>query len=114
MRQDHFERLEPFLYRKSARQRIILYLFARGLSVADMASMTPAALRELRLPDSLDIYREEMLNEQPKAKYAFVYPNGNHIPPSAYYRILRESTEKVLGRPLSLDTFKTYISTGHK
>lgn len=96
------------MHRKSARQRVILFLLASGYTVADLVSMTLAQARAIKLPAEIDVYRAEAFNGR-KSGLAFIYPNGNPMRLSTYYRLLRETSQKVVGRPMSQDAFRDYI-----
>lgn len=103
------ERLAPFVHRKSARQRLILYLLADGYSVADLTKMDVATLRAITLPLEMDVRRDEILSGRHDG-YAFVYDNGSRLPHTNYYRLVRQTAEKVLRRPMSQEKFRSYIN----
>lgn len=168
-------RLAPFFNRKSARQRIILYLLATGYRVPDLVNMSEDALDVVILPDELEHCRDEMhdnalderyfvypmskemqegprkdivnhllatgyqideLRSTPMAELSrfkvaeemvhyrtqlaetaakeqvFVYPCGRPLVHTDYYRLIRNTTEKILGKKLSQDKFYRYIKTG--
>lgn len=170
-----FERLEPFFYRKSARQRIILFLVATGVRVPELVNFTEADLAEVDLPEDLDYCRDEImdyaqddryfvypqskeLRESPRKdiveylltqgfsvdelqvtpmtkigtfdvpdeliyyrdqladvaikKRVFVYPCGKPLVHSDFYRLIRDTSEKILGKKLSQDKYCAYIKTG--
>ena len=96
------------MHRKSARQRVILFLIASGYTVADLVAMSLADARKIKLPADIDVYRAEAFNGR-KTGLAFIYPNGNPMRLSTYYRLVRETTLKVTGRPMSQDAFRVYI-----
>lgn len=47
-----------------------------------------------------------------KPGYAFLYPSGAQLPYIAYSRLLQDTAEQVLGRPMSQDSFRVYIQKG--
>ncbi len=113
MNKEQTRRLEPFLHRKSARQRVILYLLAGGYTVGQLVAMRVSALRTLKLPIEMQVCRDEMLEGRSSGR-AFLYPNGTPLPHTAYYRIVRGAAEKVLGRPMSQELFRAYIQSGKR
>jgi len=113
LNKEQYQRLEPFLHRKSARQRLILYLLAEGYTVGRLVKMSVSAMRALRLPIEMQVCRDEVL-EGLSSGHAFLYPNGKPLPHTAYYRIVRGAAEKVLGRPMSQELFRAYIKSAKK
>ena len=111
MTDKEYERLVPFLHRKSARQRLILYLIADGHRVVDLVAMRTFYLRNMELPVEMSVVRDEALAEK-TFDTAFTYPGGKPLPHTAYYRLIRETAEKVLDRPMSQEQFRHYIQTG--
>jgi hypothetical protein len=103
-----YERLAPFIHRKSARQRLILYLIADGYTVGDLVRMTVAELNKISLPVEMDVSRDEILDGR-NTGYAFVFPGGKGMLHTTYYRLLRSTSEKVLKRPMSQEKFRDYI-----
>jgi hypothetical protein len=110
LKEEQFEKLLPFLHRKEPRQRVILYLIAAGYSASDLLAMSVADIRALKLPASMEIYRDEMLYGLKKGP-AFLYPNGKPIDVPACKRLVREKTATVLGEALSLEQFRAYIQS---
>ena len=108
MTKQQYERLQPFLHRKSARQRIILYLFADGYTVPDLVKMTVPGLHALELPPVMTTYVDEML-ENRKNGAAFQYPNGLAIPHTGFYRLMRAAAKRAVGRPMSVQQFRAYM-----
>lgn len=88
-----------------------MYLLATGHVVGELVKMSSAELRRLDLPPDFAVYRDEVLQEK-AAKSAFAYPSGKAIPHTSYYRLISTTAKKVLGRPLSQEMFRHYISTG--
>lgn len=113
MKPDQYDRLLPFLHRKSARQRVILFLIAKGYTVGELVSMKLSEARALKLPAEFAAYRDEALNGR-RSGPAFQYPNGKPMPHTAYYRLVRVTAEKVLGRPMSQEVFRAYINSSSK
>ena len=111
MNKDQHQRLEPFLYRKGARQRLILFLIAEGFTVSRLVAMTVAQLRALALPVDFEVCRDEALNARQADDRAFCYPNGATVPHSAYYRLMRQTAQKVLRRPMSQESFRAYMQS---
>ena len=108
MTENEFERLQPFLHWKTARQRVILYLIANGYDVADLVAMRAIALRKLSLQDEIAVFRDEALLGH-SHDFAFVYPNGKILPKSAMYKLIRDTALKVTGKPMSQETYRKYI-----
>jgi hypothetical protein len=111
--EEEYKRLLPFFHRKSARQRLILYLIADGYNVADLVAMRTFALKQIKLPVEMRVYRDEVVAEFPY-DMAFTYPNGKVKPHTSYYRLIRETAMKVLKRPMSQEQLRLYIQTGKK
>lgn len=109
MNSEAYERLEPFIYRKSSRQRLILYLIADGYTVADLVNMDVPQLFSIKLPVELDVTRDEVLTGRTSGS-AFAYVNGKRLPHTSYYRLIRSTCEKVLKVPMSQEKFRTYIN----
>jgi ABC-type antimicrobial peptide transport system permease subunit len=105
-----YQRLLPFFHRKSARQRVILFLIAEGYTVGELVAMRTFALRHLKLPTEMSVYRDEALADYLQ-DMAFTYPNGKVIPHTSYYRLIRETAKKVLDKPMSQEQFKKYIKS---
>ena len=108
MKRDHYLCLQPFLHRKSARQKIILYLIAAGYSVPDLVKLDVPTLRSLALPIDLAVLMDEFM-EGRKSGPAFRYPNGQAMPHTAFYRLIRATTKKVTGKPMTQDQFRAWI-----
>lgn len=108
-----YERLAPFIHRKGARQRLILYLIADGYSVGDLVAMTIDELRKISLPEEMEVRRDEVLNGRSSGP-AFVFPSGEKMPHTTYYRLIRTAGLKVLNRPMSQEKFRKYIHKGKK
>ncbi len=118
MNKEQFQRLEPFLHGKGARQRVILYLLADGFTIDDLMAITLAGLYALKLPVELQVARDVALEGYNKAedsgKPAFRYPNGDPLPRTAYNVLLHACANKVLGLPMSQSLFRDYINTSRK
>lgn len=110
MKKEAYERLQPWLFRKSARQRVILFLIADGYTVGDLTKMTVAELKQIKLPPEIDVDRDNFLEGRTSGA-AFVYPQGNTIPHTNYYRLIRTTSVKVAGRPMSQEKFRDHINT---
>lgn len=108
MKREHYARLQPFLHRKSARQKIILYLIAAGFSVPELVKMNVSTLRHQVLPIDLAVLMDEFLDGH-KSVAAFRYPNGNRMPHTAFYRLIRTAATKVTGKPMTQDQFRAWI-----
>lgn len=98
------------MHEKGARQKVILYLLAAGYGVPDLVKMDVPALRSLALPIDLAVILDDFLGERKKGP-AFQYPNGQAIPHTAFYRLIRSTSRKVLGRPMTIDQFRAWIKT---
>jgi len=107
------ERLTPFFYRRSPRQRLILFLIAAGYSVPELCRFTVKDLKRLKLPDEIGMYRDQtldLLEEAGDDSPAFTYyPSGRAMIHSDFYRIVSQATNQVLGNPLSHKVFAQYI-----
>ncbi len=115
MKKDEYHRLEPFLLRKGARQRLILFLMACGKSVPDLVNFTVSDLNATDLPDELSLYRDEVLDMLGDSKAnapVFVYPSGKPMMHTDFYNIIRRATGAIFDRPLSTQEFHTYIKRG--
>lgn len=110
MKKDAYERLQPWLFYKNARQRVIFFLIADGYTVGDLTKMQIDDLKQIKLPPELDVDRDNFLEGRTSGP-AFVYPSGKLIPHTNYYRLIRTTAEKVLGRPMSQEKFREYINT---
>ena len=113
MNKKQYQRLEPFLHRKSARQRVILYLIALGYTFNELKAMTVRALRAMEFPVEMQIYRDYTLSGLTSGP-AFLYPSGNPLRATDYQRLVQQSTEKVLKRPMSREAFRVYINAASK
>ena len=113
MNEKQYKRLKPFLIDKRARQRLILFLIADGFTVGELVAMRVGEFYALKLPVEMQVCRDEVLNRRSSGT-AFIYPGGAPLPYTAYYRLLRKTAEKVLGRPMSQEMFRTYIQSAKK
>lgn len=113
MKTEHYQRLLPFLKDKRARQRVILYLIADGFTVGELVAMTVRELRAIELPVELMVMRDEVLNGH-KTGFAFITSHGKQLLHTSYYRLVRITAEKVLGRPMSQETFRAYIQSAKR
>ena len=117
MNQEQYKKLEQFFHGKGARQRVVLYFVAYGYSASEILAMTVSELRAATLPVDMQVYRDEMLyghtkdSAQTKRPLAFVYPSGNPMSVPDCKRLVKETTEKVLGIPMSLEAFRSYIKS---
>jgi len=101
-------RLQPFLHRKGAQSKVIIYLIIAGYDVPDLIRMDAPTLRRLALPIDLAVLVDELLNTREKGP-AFLTKKGKAIPYTYYYRLVRETTIKVLKKPLKIDQFRAWI-----
>ena len=106
MKREHYLRLQPFLHRKSARQKIIPYLIAAGYSVPDLIKMNVPTLRAL--PIDLADLTDEVL-EGRKNGPAFQYPGGKEIPHTAFYRSIRTAAKRATGKPMTQVQFRAWL-----
>jgi hypothetical protein len=112
--QGAYERLKPFLHRKTARNKIILYLLAAGYGVGQLHRLDVAGLKKLPLPPELDEARTEVLKGPSGAPRrsgpAFVYASSSKpLPYTDYYRLLRIAGKHAIGRPVTLDKLRNYV-----
>ena len=115
MRKEQYKRLEPFFVRRSARQRLILYLFACGMTVPELVNYTVKDLSSLALPEELVLSRDEVLDllqESKPSSLVFVFPRGNPMTHTDFYRIVRQAAEMVFEKPMSRQQFVAYIKKG--
>jgi hypothetical protein len=108
MNEQTYLRLLPFLKKKAARQRLVLYLIAEGLTVAALARMTVPELQALELGFDMEVTRDEVL-EGRQSGLAFVYPSGRAIGAPYFYRLLRTAATVTLGHPMSQEQFRRYL-----
>lgn len=101
-------KLAPFLRDKGARQKVILYLLAAGYSVPDLVKLDVPTLRRLALPIDLAVLLDEFLDDRKRGS-AFQYPNGKTVPHTAFYRLIRATAKKVIGRPMTVDQFRAWL-----
>jgi len=108
-------RLNKFLNRKHARQRIILYLLANNYSIKQICEMKFKELDSLTINLELNSYREEIKSiaiyndKYNPNKLAFTYPGGLSFTPQDIYRIVRQATKIVFGESRSIDDFVTHV-----
>ena len=105
------ERLAPFLYRKSTRQRIILYLLGAGYTVPELVRVTVSDLMAMKMPGEMAAYRDELV-ETAECEMAFCYPNGKPMQHNDFYTLLRRLPKPKNGSLFSQTSFKNYIQTG--
>jgi hypothetical protein len=104
-----WERLQPFLFLKEARQRVILYLIACGYSVGDLINMTIPEIRGLHMHPEIEVARDEMLDGV-KGPLAFVFPTtGKPVTRPTFYRALRLAAKSATGRVMSQEQFREYL-----
>jgi hypothetical protein len=104
-----YEKLKPFLHRKSARQRVILFLLADGYTVRELVAMDVAGLRACKLPVDLAVSRDETLEDR-RIGPAFAYPNGKGLPHTAFYRLVRAAAQRAIGRPMSQEQYREWVN----
>lgn len=115
MNKKQYDRLIPFLARRSARQRLILFLLADGMTVPDLVKFTVKNLKSLDLSDELVISRDEVLDKLPDFKPSsevFVFPNGKSMTHTDFYRIVRQAAENAINKPMSRQQFLEFIQKG--
>lgn len=71
--------------------------------------MDIGTLRGIKLPNEIDVCRDEILTDR-KSGQAFAYPNGKSMPHTSFYRLIRQTCQKVVGRPMSQEKFREYIN----
>lgn len=109
MQQEAYQRLKPFLHRKSARNKIILYLLAEGYTVGELRRLDVASLRKLSLPTELLAARARIVRGR-AGGCAFVYKKSKKaLPYTDYYRLLRIAGEHALGRRMSCEKLRRYL-----
>ena len=71
-------------------------------------------LARLCVAEPLEIYLEQMLCESMgKNGNVFAYPCGTAFKTQDIYRIIRQATVAVLGKPMKVAHFNEYIKKGH-
>jgi len=108
----NLSRLYAVMQHKSARQRIVLFLFAAGYSGDQIQRMTVKDLLAVNMPDDLNVYRAEVIEDlanSGNSAPAFVYPNGNLLVEADFRRLLRETTKRCFGKPLTQKQFREKI-----
>jgi hypothetical protein len=113
LNKQQYTRLVPFLHRKGDMSRVILYLIAKGYTFIDLLAITVKELRAMEMPDQMKFYRDTMLDGH-KTGPAFIYPSGKPVRETDFKRLVRESTHKVLGHPISREAFRSYIVSSSK
>lgn len=108
-----YARLQGFLHRRSARQRVILYLLADGHTVADLVRMTVERLRARRLPTEIAVARDEFLAGRTRGPAFRFEPSRTPLPHNAFYRIVRSAACAAVGYPMSQEGFRAHIQSGH-
>lgn len=104
------ERLQPFLLRKGAAQKVGLFLLGAGeCTVPDLVKMTVPQIRAMCLPVEIGVYVDEMLDDR-KTGPAFQYSSGTVKPYTYWHRLVRTAAEKAVGRPMSAQQFRAYIT----
>ncbi len=106
------DRLAPFIYRKSARQRIFLYLVSIGYNFEDLSKLTVADLKTISFPEDNDLClsQNQLLSTLKDDEFLFTYPNGRKMGQSDFFRILTQASASVLGRSITVDEFKIYLN----
>lgn len=106
------DRLAPFIYRKSARQRIILYLIAQGYDFETLSKLTVADLKAIHIPETNDlcISQNQLLSALKDEDLLFTYPNGRKMGQSDFFRILTQASSTVLGKSITVDEFRIYLN----
>lgn len=115
MNKKQYDRLIPFFARRSARQRLILFLFADGKTVPDLMKFTVKDLKSLDLSDELTISRDEVMDKLPESKpsaLVFVFPSGKSMTHTDFYRIVRQAAENAVNKPMSRQQFLEFIQKG--
>lgn len=105
---ERYARLKLFLHRKSARQKVIIYLIAAGYTVPELIRLDVRDVRGLALPIDLAVLTEEFL-EGRKSGPAFQYPGGKAMPHTAFYRLIRSTSQKVTGKPMTQEQFRGWL-----
>lgn len=105
-------RLQPFLVRKGARQKVILYLFALGYQPGELCVMKVNELKSITMPADIALWREQILESHTKG-LVFVYENsGKPLLHTAYYHLISQVSNKILGKTLTYKQFRAFINTG--
>lgn len=108
---EQMERLQPFLYRKEPRQRVILYLLGAGYTVPELTQLTVDQLAAMKVSVGIASYRDEVV-ETATTSMAFCGPTGRRMIHNDYYTLLRRATQRALGAPLGQRAFSEYIQDG--
>ena len=105
-----WERIQPFLHHKRARQRVVLYLIAGGYTVPDPVKMTVSELSALRVHDDIAVARDEATDGLSLKDPAFSNAQGKVLPHTAFYRIIRLAAQAAVGRPMSQEMYRTHVN----
>lgn len=101
-------KLEPLLNRKSARQRLLLYLLADGMSPEDILAMDVVRLRKTNINNDFDVVVEQVLLEVPDG-LIFVFPGGQPLSLKRVLHVLHTTTKRHLNKSLTISEFGKYI-----
>ena len=97
--------------RQSPRKEIIHYLLSQGYTVAQLQKTRMSSIKKIEVPESL-IFHRDKLAEVAIKNLVFAYPSGKAFSHTDFYRLVRNTTEKVFQRKMSQDAFHRYIVTG--
>jgi len=108
------EKLKPFMSRKSARQRIILYMIASGHTMNNLSKMTISDFKKLDFPQegNLNQYYDVVLcdlDDKNENDTVFKYPGGRKMQNQDFYRIMTQASTAALGKSLSHKDFVAYF-----
>lgn len=95
----------------SARKAIVEYLLSKGSTVDELKATPMAKLGEFDVPDELLKERDALANTA-KNSIAFTYPSGKSFAHTDFYKIIRNTSIKVLGKKLTQTGFCDYITKG--
>jgi len=100
--------LETVYRRRSSRQRIILYLLARGASLATLENMTSSELAVCSLPADLDVHRDVVVGSVETNDKVFSYPSGRAMNHTDFIRIVSQATNSALGKAMSVKEYSRW------
>jgi len=108
------DKLMPFIKGKTAKTRVILYLIADGYPINKFTELTITDFNKIKFPkndyltQSIDLFLSD-IDILDKDKSIFDYSGGRKMTSSSFCRLVSDSTEKVLGKPLTIKKFVNFF-----
>lgn len=95
----------------SARKAIVEYLLSKGATVDELKATPMAKLGDFDVPTELRSERD-LLAKTANNRIAFTFPSGKSFAHTDFYKIIRNTSTKVLGKKLTQTAFRDYITKG--